>query len=150
MLTIPTKGRYSIRILARIASHQRNNTNNGRIIRKKEISKEEDISEDYAEQILMRLKAAGFIESRRGPTGGFTLAKPADSISVLDILQAMEGNVAIAPCADDPCDRYSSCAVKKVWLSAQQAIVKVFKNTTIADIANENDKINSKASDYTI
>ena len=90
------------------------------------------------------------IESYRGPSGGFLLAKPANTISILEVLEAMDGNINLAPCTTDSCKQQTTCGAKKVWLETQQAIINILKNTTIADIASEIKKINSELYDYAI
>jgi Rrf2 family protein len=128
MLALSTKGRYATRILVFMA-------NSGKAVSKPEISSAEEISTHYIEQILIKLKTAGLVRSFRGPKGGFSLARNADSITVSEVLAATEGPVCLAPCIGDTCGRQLRCATKLVWQKATEALNAAFSETTIGKIA---------------
>ena len=132
MMEISSRGRYATRIMMALALHEGQAP-----ARKREIAKAENISADYVEQILMRLRQAGLVTSYRGAKGGFTLARPAETITVADIIEVMEGSIAMAPCANEPCERASSCVTREVWHRADAAIRKVFEETTLASMAEQ-------------
>jgi Rrf2 family protein len=132
MMTISTKGRYACRIMVLLAAR----TSAGPVT-KHEIAAAEAISPDYVQQIMMRLKAAGLAKSYRGREGGFSVAKDPELISISDVLVAMEGRVAPAPCCGEPecCDRADTCPTRDVWMKATQLLEALFEGTTIAGLA---------------
>ena len=132
MLSLSTKGRYATRIITRLALFD----NNTRPARKKEIADAEAVSEDYTEQILVRLKAAGLVASHRGTKGGFSLARTPEKITVTDVLNAMDGPLHIVPCMTEPCERATECITRDLWHAAERALLTVFSGTTVADLAN--------------
>lgn len=132
MIKLSTKGRYATRIMVFLALYRGDQP-----VRKQVISVAEDISPDYVVQILMRLKAAGLVESRRGTNGGFLLAREPEQITVADVLQATEGSIELVSCEDEGCKRISVCVTRDVWQRATRALDTVFKGTTIAQLAEE-------------
>jgi Rrf2 family protein len=109
--------------------------------RKHEIADSEGISGDYVEQILIRLKAAGLVESHRGSKGGFTINGSPESITVADVLTASEGPVAIAPCTMGECSRKTDCVTRLIWNEAEHAISDVLGRHTIAQLAERTNSI---------
>ena len=84
-MKLSTKGRYGLRAMIDLASHEEEGA-----VSIASISERQNISESYLEQLVRPLRKAGFIESVRGAGGGYVLAKPADSISVGDVLRVLE------------------------------------------------------------
>jgi Rrf2 family protein len=106
--------------------------------RKNEIAKAEGISPDYVEQILVRLRASKLVSSHRGVKGGFLLAKPADRITVADVVETLEGPIQlVSACEDGPCARASQCVTRDVWKEATRALVQVLASKTIEELKNE-------------
>ena len=87
-MKLSTKGRYGLRAMIDLASHEEEGA-----VSIASISERQNISESYLEQLVRPLRKAGFIESVRGAGGGYVLAKPADSISVGDVLRVLEGGL---------------------------------------------------------
>jgi Rrf2 family protein len=79
----------------------------------------------------------GIARSTRGPRGGYKLARPAESINVLEIIEAAEGPVAVNVCLDDDdaCSRQSFCTMTSVWREGQERMLDVFRATTLASLA---------------
>ena len=88
-MKLSTKGRYAMVALADLAM-----THNGDLLSLAEISKRQDISLPYLEQLFVKLRRAGLVESVRGPGGGYRLARPASMIRVSDILGAVDETVS--------------------------------------------------------
>ena len=131
MLKLSTKGRYAARIMLFLALAE--DTHHGTKI---QISRGEAISADYTEQILMRLKVAGLVQSRRGAKGGFSLTRDPESITIAEILQATEGPLSIVPCLPVPdCPRATLCATRTLWKEASEALEAIFSGVTLADMA---------------
>jgi Rrf2 family transcriptional regulator, iron-sulfur cluster assembly transcription factor len=125
-MRLSTKGRYAARIMLFLALHQDEGSS-----RKQAIAAAESISADYVEQILIRLKAAGLVVSRRGAKGGFALARPADTITLADILRATEGPLAVVPCAEAGCQQVAGCVTREIWREAQRALEDLFEGKTL-------------------
>lgn len=132
MLKLSTKSRYATRILICLQLHDKNTP-----VTAQDISKSEGISSDYVEQIITRLKTSGLILSHRGLKGGFSLGRPADKITISDVIHATEGKIAIAPCLKDECTRMTSCATQTVWQEANDALDSVFSSKTIKCLASQ-------------
>ena len=133
MMTLSTKGRYATRMLAYMASRV-----DSRPATKQEIAENEGLSPDYAEQILLKLKAAGLVRSHRGKAGGFSLGEDPAKMTVARVLRVTEGPLSVVPCVvNDDCDRAPICPTRSLWEEATRALDKVFSGTTIADLARE-------------
>src|SRR5687768_15247168 len=89
---LSNKGRYGVRALFDIAFH-----NGGRPTQIREIAERESIPPRFLEQIFQDLKKAGILGSKRGPRGGYHLARPASEIRLGDVFRALEGPVVVVP-----------------------------------------------------
>ncbi len=118
-MKISTKGRYGLRILIDIAIH---NSNSPRMI--KQIAESQQISSKYVSRLILELKNAGFVKSVRGVNGGYILAKSPNAISLLDVVEAMEGEISIVDCVmnSDCCGRCSTCPARNVWKTANDSL----------------------------
>jgi Rrf2 family protein len=105
----------------------------------REISKAQDIPERFLEQILLQIKRAGFLRSRKGPNGGYILAKPPEKISVAEVLRVMDGPLAPIDCvsvtAHEVCPRENSCGLRWLWKKTRDAIAEILEGTSFADVA---------------
>jgi Rrf2 family protein len=108
---------------------------------RRDISTRQEISSAYAAQLFRRLGAAGLVQGVKGPGGGYTLARDAATISVGDVVRAVEGPIAVSGCAapDDAsdCGRGAECVARVVWQRASQAVEKVLDEVTLADLRDE-------------
>jgi len=104
-------------------------------VTKQDIGQGEGISPAYVEQIMMRLKAARLIRSHRGRHGGFTLTRDAATITLAEVLQAVEGPVSISPCLYESCEREKNCPTRPIWRKAAKAVESVFSKATIGQMA---------------
>jgi Rrf2 family protein len=131
MMRMSTKGHHAIRILVFLAKSP------DRRVSKQEIGASENISPGYIQQLMGRLNNAGVVKSHRGKEGGFTLARPAEEISVREVLQATEGPFELAFCTSHPesCSRVESCPANPLWCKVTAVVNEVFESTTLADLA---------------
>ncbi len=108
----------------------------GKITPLSEISEEQQVPEKFLAKIFQNLSKAGLIKSHRGVKGGFTLNKTADSITVIEVLESIQGPYFIAKClADDKlCKKSNMCSVRMLLQATQDSILEVFKGHTIADL----------------
>jgi Rrf2 family protein len=104
----------------------------------KDISKRQDISAPYLEQILGQLKVAGLVKSRIGLKGGFSLSVPPSGIKLSTIIETMEGSIAHVNCADDPtvCSRADRCLARNVWVEMKRAMVQILESTSLQDLVD--------------
>ena len=98
-----------------------------------------DVRPEFLSKVLQALARHGLILSYRGPVGGFELARPPESISVLDVVEAIDGPIALNRCVQraTDCGRAAWCAGHSVWQRAQEAMVTVLRDATIDRLAAE-------------
>jgi Rrf2 family protein len=117
------------------------------------VSHNEDISEKYLGQIIIPLKAAGLVTSQRGSHGGYSLARDPQSITVKDVVEAIEGEIVPVPCTDEstePCGRVTMCAAAKVWRRLADEMRKCLAATTLADLVKDSRECREQAENYAI
>lgn len=131
------KTRYALRALLHLAESEQ-----GKSVQAAEIARLQQVPRKYLELILLDLKKAGFIASRRGPGGGYVLARPSAEISFADVLRATEGPIALVPCASlnfyarcGDCHDESSCAIRRVMARVREDTVRTLSQTSLADAA---------------
>jgi Rrf2 family protein len=108
----------------------------------REIAARERLPADYVEQILLRLRRAGIVNSTRGARGGYALARPAADISVRDVIAASERTTFDLHCVSHPvdagrCAESGSCSIRPVWLMLQRKIDDVLESVHLADLLAE-------------
>ena len=130
-MKLSTRGRYGTRLMLQLAA----NYGKEDPLPLTEIAKREGISVKYLEQLIIPLKAAGLIESRRGAHGGYVLAKAPDEITIGQILQILEGNISPVPCVKNPsfCIKYETCSTRKLWETMDKAIEESVCDITLKD-----------------
>jgi Rrf2 family protein len=126
---LSNKGRYGVRALFDIAFH-----NEGRPTQIREISERELIPARFLEQIFQDLKKAGLISSKRGPRGGYHLARPASEISLGDVVRALEGPVAVLAPDDERPGSSPPDPLSSVFQDLAAAIERCFDSVSIADV----------------
>lgn len=114
----------------------------------REISERQGIPAKFLEQLLVSLRKAGLVGAVRGARGGFTLSRPADSITVLDVVEALEGPLITTVCEGERgevCGRGGVCAAAGVWNRATAALRAVFESETIASLATTQGRLDGSA-----
>jgi Rrf2 family protein len=101
------------------------------------IAAEEDVPVSFLGKIFQALGRAHLVRSARGSGGGFALAKAPEAISVLEILEAIEGPIALQRCLDESvgCEHSTGCALCGLFTEAQDRVKEVFAGTTLAALA---------------
>lgn len=127
-------GEYAIRAMLHLAT-----VRNGGIVELSSISKQWDIPENFLRKISAQLAAAGLVSSFRGLGGGVALGRPAESITLLDIIEAIEGEISLNKCLVHTgfCPRDTWCAVHLVWVEAQTSLKKVLASRNLAQLATQ-------------
>jgi len=102
------------------------------------LSAETGVPLPTAQKLMGRLAAAGLLASQRGATGGFALARKAEAISLADIIEAVEGPIALTSCVDDhrhDCALEQACKVKPHWAVVNGAVRKAFEDVRLDQLA---------------
>lgn len=136
-MRITTTSRYGVRALFDVAYH-----GGGQPTQIKDISRRQKISQRYLEQIFNRLLKAGLLKSRRGPRGGYMLARDPSEISVGDIINAAQGPIVPVRClggdaeAEKVCDILNECVTREVWHETQKILVDYYNSVSLADLCS--------------
>jgi Rrf2 family protein len=102
-----------------------------------EVSKAQKIPETYLAKIFQRLSKTGLLKSTRGLNGGFNLGRPAKEITMKQVIEALEGPIALNRCLlrQGECDEEENCPLHEVFEEAQEKFLEVLDSTTIEDLA---------------
>lgn len=134
-MRLSTKSRYGLRAMFDIAYNCGSTPT-----QIQDISRRQQISPRYLEQIFQNLKRAGILKSKRGPQGGYALARKADEITVLEILNATEQDVLLVDCAGasskkrkrkGECPFEGNCVTQSVWKEATTLLDTLFAGLTL-------------------
>ena len=133
MIKLSTKGRYGTRLMLNLALHYEEGKE---AVVLKNISKEEDLSIRYLEQIIIPLKINRLVKSVRGAGGGYTLAKHPSEITLCAIIEVLEGSCSLVDCVEDPdsCERMTECATHEIWNKASDMLKNYFESKTLQDL----------------
>ena len=142
-MKISTKGRYGLRIMLDIAS---NGGDKPRMVA--DICRAQGLSAKYAGRLIIKLREAGIIASVRGAGGGYKLRRNPKNISLLEIIEAMEGDINIVDCVNCPkkCSMSKNCPARTIWCNLNKKIRDNFESVSLQDVVN----MNSGAFDYCI
>lgn len=99
-----------------------------------EIAREQAVPRKFLEKIVQDLIRGGLIKSKRGANGGYALARSAETISFCDVIEAIEGPIAVNACLDHAlgCSQMPRCTMIGVWSEVQRNVTEVLSRTTIA------------------
>ena len=140
-MRISTKGDYATRALQDLALHYDKGP-----VPIEAIARRQALPVRYLEQLLLNLKRAGFLGSKRGVNGGYYLAKAPREITLGQILRVVDGPIVPIFCVDDPprehCDQEQGCVLRDVWSNVREAVSAIVDHTTLEDIC---ERIRSKA-----
>lgn len=130
-MKISTKGRYALRVMIDLALNS-----SEKYITSKEISKRQEISNKYLEQIIAMLNKAGYLETARGNTGGYKLARKPSEYIIGDILKSTEGDLTPIDCLieEGKCRRKDECKTYSFWKGLDDVINEYVNNKTLEDL----------------
>ena len=131
-MRISTKGRYAMQLMLDLARY-----NTGEPISLKDISKRQEISEKYLEQIISLLNKGGFVRSVRGAQGGYLLNRDPKDYKEGEILRITEGDLAPEACLDQnsmECEKRTGCATVRLWQMIDDAVSSVVDKVTLQDL----------------
>jgi Rrf2 family protein len=132
---VSTRGDYAARALLSLALHPEE----ARPTSVRDIADRTGLPQAYLEQILLALKGAGLVRSKRGVGGGYVLARPADEITLGDVVSAVEGPISLGdfgePHQDGACDHEGQCVLLAVWAEVGSHMRQHLDSYTLADVA---------------
>ena len=134
-MKLSTRSRYGARILVDRARNSKQGP-----VQIGEISKRQDISVKYLEQLIRPLKQANLVNSVRGPKGGHLLAVKPEDVTLGQIVRLFEGQSELVECISNPqkCSMSDDCQVRLAWGDATRVLYENLDNTTIADLMDAN------------
>lgn len=133
------KTEYGLRAMMELALR-----NGDGLIGAKEIAARQQIPERFLEQQITALKRAGLVMSQRGASGGCSLARRADEITVLEVIEALDGLVIDMNCIGDKvhnCSQFAHCVIQEVWQESQLKLREYLRSVTIADLVKRQGKL---------
>ncbi len=146
-MRLSKKTDYALRTVLELARFY-----NKRLISVKELAKAQKIPENFLEQILLQLKSDRIVDSRRGKSGGYLLARNPDQLTMGQIVRLTEGNWGIERCQngaqDDKCVNEFDCVVRDVWNEVFLQMEQALDTITIADLLTRSSRYRSP--DYVI
>jgi Rrf2 family protein len=118
---------------------------------RKDIAERQEISSDYIGQLFVELRKAGFIESVKGPGGGYILVQDADRIRAGDIIRAVEGPIALVQCVgpnpEGVCHRMDGCAAHLLWKRLSKTMEEVLDSVTLKDLCDQAREVAKRGED---
>ena len=132
------KTKYGLKALTYIARSDRDSP-----VQVSEIAKSEQIPQKFLEGILLTLRKSGILGSKKGKHGGYYLRNVPSEIKMTDVMRVLEGPIAMVPCVSlnfyekcDDCPDEDKCSVNKLMIQVRDNTLKVFRNTTLADLSS--------------
>jgi Rrf2 family iron-sulfur cluster assembly transcriptional regulator len=137
-MKLTTRTRYALRALIQLAQPGGNGMN------LKMIAEHQKIQPKYLEQILLQLRRAGMVGTKKGPGGGYYLMREPGSIALADIMVAVGESTAPVRCVSGRADKYCSgiqtCTMKPVWMQLKEIIDGFLENHTLEDLIQDENK----------
>jgi Rrf2 family protein len=135
---------YAVRVMVHLAAGppaQRHPLN--------ELAAATGVQESFLSKILQRLVHQGLLVSQRGSGGGFVLNRAPDQISLLDVIEAIEGPTQLNQCVGEAglCQRKTFCGVSPTWERAQESLTQVLGGVSIAQLADETSRLAARLQD---
>ncbi|MBV8774682.1 MAG: Rrf2 family transcriptional regulator [Deltaproteobacteria bacterium] len=132
LMQIPRKIEYALRAMIHLAD------NPDSVARGSVIARQEQIPKYYLEKVIRDLIKRGLVRARRGPGGGYQLARPPETVSFRDVIEAVEGPITLNVCVDgsSACNLQPACRMFRVWEEGQRVLLDVFSHTTLSQIAS--------------
>jgi len=130
LMQIPRKIEYALRAMIHLADHP------GGVVSGIEIARREQIPKYFLEKVIRDLMRGGLVRARRGPGGGYRLGRQATEISFKDIIESVEGPIALNVCLEGSasCSLQPTCRMFRVWEEGQKVLLEVFAQTTLDEI----------------
>ena len=135
MLRLSKKADYALMAMKHLAQNSSASSTSAR-----EIAEQYDIPIELMAKVLQRLVRIGLLASTQGTRGGYTLGRPPASISVADVIEAIDGPFTVTACSTEKndCEQYSKCSVRDPLWQIRERIAAALGTVTLAEIAAEN------------
>ncbi|SMF47226.1 RrF2 family transcriptional regulator [Pseudobacteriovorax antillogorgiicola] len=132
-MNLTSRSRYAIKIMLDLAKHTEEP-----LVRRQDIVKRQGVPAKYLDQILVRLRKAGLVDSIRGRTGGYRVGRKLDSITLWDIFHAVEDGIYPVACVDEheACRYTASCVASGPWQLIFDTLRSQLEGMTLIDLAN--------------
>ncbi|HRI20146.1 MAG TPA: Rrf2 family transcriptional regulator [Panacibacter sp.] len=141
---ISKKTKYAINALVYLAKENKGSEP----IQISRIAESENIPRKFLEAILLVLKNAGMLSSRKGKTGGYYLHKHPDEINIADVMRLFDGPIALLPCVThtyyercEECKDEATCGIRSIFADVRNETVNMLKNATLTEIMYRADKM---------
>lgn len=133
-MRLSTKAQYAVQAMVSLALH-----GDGNPVTLKEIAGREQLSLTYLEQLFVKLRRSGLVESTRGPGGGYVLGFPAEQIRVAQIIDSVEETLVPVSCMDESghCGCTDQCITHSVWQGLAERIREFLSSITLDDLTRE-------------
>ncbi|MBF0531939.1 MAG: Rrf2 family transcriptional regulator [Candidatus Omnitrophica bacterium] len=136
-MKLSKKAEYALRAMILLAGSYRTG-----LLRIQDIAKREKIPQKFLENILVEIKTAGLIRSKRGAAGGYEFCMPPQKVTLAQVVRVIDGPLAPLSCvsryAHISCPDEKKCKLKRVMLEVRNAVARVLEQVTFADICSEN------------
>jgi Rrf2 family protein len=143
-----TRAEYGVRVMVELARHGANGDRE--CVSLSEIADGDGLPLAYLEHLAARLRKAGLVESRRGARGGYLLARPAEEISMAEVVEALEGSIAPIECISEAADGHLVCTreaetdhvcpTKLLWTRVRGSVVRTLEETRLSDLVQDKPK----------
>jgi Rrf2 family protein len=132
LMQIPRKIEYALRAMIHLAD------NPGGVARGSVIACQEHIPKYYLEKVIRDLMKRGLVRARRGPGGGYQLARAPETVSFREVIEAVEGPITLNVCVDGSsvCNLQPACRMFRVWEEGQRVLLDVFSHTMLSEVAS--------------
>ena len=131
-MNISAKSKYAVRALVELAERAASDPN--KPICLADIAAGREIPVQFLEQLFSTLRRAGLLRSQRGVSGGYLFARPPEQVTVLNVVEALDGLLTPAICTQGECAHLVDCGAASVWIEAKDAVEQVLAASTIADL----------------
>ena len=135
-MRLSKRGEYGLRALQDLAAH----CGPQEIVSSKDLAERNNIPPKFLEQILLTLKHGRIVRSRKGPQGGYHLARPPDQITLGEVIRMLDGPLAPIGCVSETayepcgCPDMEACGLRRVMKKVRDVVAEMMDNTTLADL----------------
>jgi Rrf2 family protein len=136
-MRVSTRGRYGLRVMIELASRFGKGP-----VQMATVARSLGISRKYLHSLLTSLRAAGLVQSTRGASGGYELARPPSEITASELVHVLEGTLAPVECVQDGkfCKRSATCIARDVWRDMGEAMEKVLVGLNLQQLADRQER----------
>lgn len=133
-MRISTRARYALRLMVDLVRHY----DGSAPVHLRKIAEDNDLSHGYLEQLMISLRNASLVRGLSGRKGGYVLARPAEDITLTEIVEAAIGPINVVDCVSFPenCGIYSDCKTRPIWIMINHAVRDVLDSYTLAQMAD--------------